>query len=670
MAGCCSNTDCYVTYKSTEDVCFMKAVYPSQEHEGFCWDGNCVPFVGHGGSCRAKTSYGESCLNAAGHADNNNCVTGLCSSSTSRCEARATSRSCLASSAKPCLEGVPCQIDCDEQDCNFCHINATLATSLTLNCGANGCHDSFIQCPSTAASSCDIQCTTPYACQYTSIETMANTMHQFVINCTALESCLSMQVQLHSAVIDKLVINCNEIHACYRAFFSAQVALDSSVDLRCVHPPNGLIPRSDYAACGETTFDLRGDSVIGSATNNVSCVCGIYDCVDVNLTLSNPHHLVQIDCFAENSCYYLRLNMGKVEHTVVQCSGDLSCAGLKIEQESGDTLVQCSAKEACKDARFNHYSYKHVQLDIQCSAYMSCTSATIDCHSDSGTICIDPPPFYTYTMGRSASGDYFVFDCNDFTNGCAYIPTPKPTHDPSYPTKSPTHKPSKDPSPNPTHNATNSPTKQSTTDPTIEPTVDPTHKPNTESTVDPTITTSIEPTVHTSTTLDTLDLTLLICGSILLIVCIIVVIVLVSKSNKQGQPQLTSRLLSHSLHSLSELGAPNAIVPDVSATLSEMEDDTEAIPIQHAMVILIAIGEYDDIQDDADDELAALGGLNNLDGIEKDIQNLHRLFGPMYLNYTIYPEYNMKETLKVHWTQDDIIDFLHEKATYLESHLD
>eukprot|EP01083_Nonionella_stella_P185883 679098_1 len=106
-SSCCSNTDCYVTYKSTEDVCFMKAVYPSQEHEGFCWDGNCVPFVGHGGSCRAKTSYGESCLNAAGHADNNNCVTGLCSSSTSRCEARATSRSCLASSAKPSNDPTP-----------------------------------------------------------------------------------------------------------------------------------------------------------------------------------------------------------------------------------------------------------------------------------------------------------------------------------------------------------------------------------------------------------------------------------------------------------------------------------------------------------------------------------------------------------------------------------
>eukprot|EP01083_Nonionella_stella_P187125 686870_1 len=35
MAGCCSNTDCYVTYQSTEDLCFMKAEYPTQLHEGF-----------------------------------------------------------------------------------------------------------------------------------------------------------------------------------------------------------------------------------------------------------------------------------------------------------------------------------------------------------------------------------------------------------------------------------------------------------------------------------------------------------------------------------------------------------------------------------------------------------------------------------------------------------
>eukprot|EP01083_Nonionella_stella_P289872 986408_1 len=109
-SSCCSNTDCYVTYQSTEDLCFMKAEYPTQLHEGFCWDGDCVPVVGHQGSCQSKKSYDEGCRNAAGHADNNNCVTNLCSSSTNKCEAKSTSGTCLPShqpTKKPTLKPTP-----------------------------------------------------------------------------------------------------------------------------------------------------------------------------------------------------------------------------------------------------------------------------------------------------------------------------------------------------------------------------------------------------------------------------------------------------------------------------------------------------------------------------------------------------------------------------------
>eukprot|EP01083_Nonionella_stella_P119784 358360_1 len=334
MAGCCSNTDCYVTYQSTEDLCFMKAEYPTQLHEGFCWDGDCVPVVGHQGSCQSKKSYDEGCRNAAGHADNNNCVTNLCSSSTNKCEAKSTSGTCLPS-------------------------------------------------------------------------------HQ---------------------------------------------------------------------------------------------------------------------------------------------------------------------------------------------------------------------------------------------------PTKKPT---LKPTPRTTPKPTPKPTQNPTKNPTNPPTALPTTDPTVYPSVQPTTTP----TIDPTVHSStmfhIQPTSEAENGsswfgLDAFDLTLLAFGSILFVGCIIV-IVFVSKANKhrRGEPEWRSTLLNRSL------------------TISETDDDKEAIPIQNAMVILIAIGEYDVNPDDPDPELAALGGLNNLKGIDKDIQNLHRLFGPNRLNYTIYPKYmNVTGSLKVHWTQTEIVQLLNEKATYLESHLD
>eukprot|EP01083_Nonionella_stella_P313884 1128558_1 len=334
MAGCCSNTDCYVTYQSTEDLCFMKAEYPTQLHEGFCWDGDCVPVVGHQGSCQSKKSYDEGCRNAAGHADNNNCVTNLCSSSTNKCEAKSTSGTCLPS-------------------------------------------------------------------------------HQ---------------------------------------------------------------------------------------------------------------------------------------------------------------------------------------------------------------------------------------------------PTKKPT---LKPTPRTTPKPTPKPTQNPTKNPTNPPTALPTTDPTVYPSVQPTTTP----TIDPTVHSStmfhIQPTSEAENGsswfgLDAFDLTLLAFGSILFVGCIIV-IVFVSKANKhrRGEPEWRSTLLNRSL------------------TISETDDDKEAIPIQNAMVILIAIGEYDVNPDDPDPELAALGGLNNLKGIDKDIQHLHRLFGPNRLNYTIYPKYmNVTGSLKVHWTQTEIVQLLNEKATYLDSHLD
>eukprot|EP01084_Bolivina_argentea_P104106 186439_1 len=82
--------------------------------------------------------------------------------------------------------------------------------------------------------------------------------------------------------------------------------------------------------------------------------------------------------------------------------------------------------------------------------------------------------------------------------------------------------------------------------------------------------------------------------------------------------------------------------------------------IKNAMVILLAIGEYDDEPQTPDQEL---GFLSNLD-VENDVVSLSNLFGHQGLNYSIFPKYNL-EYPKVHWTQDEIISLLEAKALQL-----
>jgi len=68
----------------------MSAVYGSSyANEGFCWDADCTPFIGRGeGTCMAKKTIGEGCMNGGGNYDNNLCVTQLCSDTSGVCEVR------------------------------------------------------------------------------------------------------------------------------------------------------------------------------------------------------------------------------------------------------------------------------------------------------------------------------------------------------------------------------------------------------------------------------------------------------------------------------------------------------------------------------------------------------------------------------------------------------
>ena len=104
--GCYTNTACDHYYKSALDQCFMKALADrdnflllplwESEQEGFCYGGDA--FTLNSGTCYGKKSLGEACTNADGGFDNNNCVSGLCSDTTQKCELRESGCASLANS--------------------------------------------------------------------------------------------------------------------------------------------------------------------------------------------------------------------------------------------------------------------------------------------------------------------------------------------------------------------------------------------------------------------------------------------------------------------------------------------------------------------------------------------------------------------------------------------
>eukprot|EP01083_Nonionella_stella_P041336 112061_1 len=94
----------------------------------------------------------------------------------------------------------------------------------------------------------------------------------------------------------------------------------------------------------------------------------------------------------------------------------------------------------------------------------------------------------------------------------------------------------------------------------------------------------------------------------------------------------------------------------------------EEMVVHNAMVIPIVIGKYDAAPQTPDSPLENIC-LPDLEGIEKDVQNLCCLFGPNHLNYTVYPEYDMKNP-KIHWTEQEIVDVLNTQAKQLNDEIE
>eukprot|EP01083_Nonionella_stella_P194970 718616_1 len=275
----------------------------------------------------------------------------------------------------------------------------------------------------------------------------------------------------------------------------------------------------------------------------------------------------------------------------------------------------CRKKNSYKDGCLNHGG--NADNNFCVTNYCSSDTNVCEARNEECTICIQPAP----------------------------EPTQKPTPEP---TQKPTHKPTPLPTPNPTSPPTVKPTNRPiiapTKAPTLIPSVDPTSSP---------INATVAPSKQGQK--EFIDSPLpLYSAATLLAVCIVAIIVgWIIRHNRKAK-----HTRKHSELSL----------PLLKQSIAELLDEEKklAIPIKNAMVILLAIGEYDESPKDPDQGLE--DGLPNLD-VDVDIRNLLELFGPNHLNYTIYPQYDLDKNVKIHWTEDEIVFLLKERAAHLEKHL-
>ena len=97
----------------------------------------------------------------------------------------------------------------------------------------------------------------------------------------------------------------------------------------------------------------------------------------------------------------------------------------------------------------------------------------------------------------------------------------------------------------------------------------------------------------------------------------------------------------------------------------EKLERSKTIFISNPMVIVIAIGIYDSLPKTSEidgDEINDLCDLN----VDIDIKNLYKIFNH-HFGYKINPNYNLneKQTLKLHWNENELVQFFENKAKEL-----
>ena len=241
-----------------------------------------------------------------------------------------------------------CQIECDQTYSNGAcftrRFNASLATSLTLNCRTASCMLSEVWCPEGEGTSCVIDCQD--SCSSISIHSASDT---FVLTCSGAFSCGSAQVTLLSDYVDTVTIECSLSYSCSSADFALNAASIGTLSINC----------GGDSSCAHATFTSIAE-------------------------ITQP---VTVGCSARYSCNATLIELPLASQLSVDCSGIYACWFTEIHcpsQEQGACALACphyQGLSACYENRIvvpEDYTYGY--LDVACDSY--CGPYFVQCEDD------------------------------------------------------------------------------------------------------------------------------------------------------------------------------------------------------------------------------------------------------------------------------------------------
>eukprot|EP01084_Bolivina_argentea_P200393 342686_1 len=276
-----------------------------------------------------------------------------------------------------CTPGVPCQIDCSTQTCTNYHIDATLASSLTVYCGGAGCQGAWIECPTVDYASCNIQCDEYPSCGYAYV----TYFHQFELNCNERRACEYMHLSLNSGEINYFNLSCYGSYSCQ--YMEASL---NSAQINYFNLSSGAGTRSFQYAKFSATIGINADiSCIGSST----CYQATFNINGLNQNEEKAN--INVHCISESSCSNMEINAANSDQLNLHCDDEWSCGSLVVYcpyHRVGACNIDCSP-----------YDYSCYEMDIIVE------STYIDNYLE---IVCPPKQFETIT-----SCDYLDIICSD-----------------------------------------------------------------------------------------------------------------------------------------------------------------------------------------------------------------------------------------------------------------
>ncbi len=184
------------------------------------------------------------------------------------------------------------QVEClSSNPCKGKLINATLASSLTVNCYSQyDCRERKVLCPDTDGATCTVNCFGQYSCYYAFIEAVSdNIIHNFTLNCNRKYSCYHMEIALNSSSVN-------------------------NVDVKC-------------------------DALLTSTYT--------YTCGWMSITSSAIINSFNFDCLREYGCYYISIVLQNVTHSNINCLQNSACyqGNIALGLHSGDAHISCDNNE-------------------------------------------------------------------------------------------------------------------------------------------------------------------------------------------------------------------------------------------------------------------------------------------------------------------------------------